>query len=637
MAVQISVYGSADLKALTAAQKELDKLKSSATKNAGGFKGAMSSIGSAVSSTGAKIAAGLAAAGVARWLTECITKAQEMAGTQALLKAAVVNSGAAWDPYSAKMETVVRSASNLSGFYDDELRGALTQMTVTTGSASVGLEYLGTVQDLARMKGMSASQAAVLLGKAYDGNVTSLKRLGIMLPAGTKGVEALAAVQKKVAGSAKAYGETSAGAQARFNAKLEELQETIGGKIMPAFSGFLTMLGNVFNWFGKLSSGAQTTIASVIGFAGLAAIVAPFVSTIAGLVKAMQLVKLAQAAWTGAQWLFNAAMSANPIGLIIIAVVALIAVIVLAWTHCAQFRAVVTAAFNGVKAAAVALWSGMRVAFTAGVAVVKGVFSGLSMYFGGAWKVLSNIFLGGILLVVDLFTGKFGRLKSDARQIWNNVLAGVRQMWSGIAAVFTSMAGPIISGAKAAFNKFVTFMKGLPGKVADFFAKLPSNLLHIGTDIVTGLWNGIRNAWHTLTSSVGSLFAGLVSWIRNLLGIHSPSTVFASMGANLAAGLANGMTGGIGAVTSAASRMAAAASFSANATFGATATGGGSYGAYGSQSLAFAGGGSSSRTVNIAPGAVQVIFPPGTSAANVDVEATINRALKQLADQVGRR
>jgi len=608
MAVQISVYGSADLKALTQAQKELDKLKSSAVKNAGGFKGAMSSIGSFVTSTGAKIAAGLAAAGVARWLTECIKKAQEMAGTQALLKAAVVNSGAAWDPYSAKMETVVRSASNLSGFYDDELRAALTQMTITTGSASVGLEYLGTVQDLARMKGMSASQAAVLLGKAYDGNVTSLKRLGIMLPAGTKGVEALAAVQK-----------------------------TIGGKIMPAFSGFLKIVSNVFDWFSKLSSGAQTTIASVIGFAGLAAIVAPFVSTIAGLVKAMQLAKVAQAAWTGAQWLFNAAVSANPIGLIIIAIAALIAIVVLAWTHCAQFRAIVTAAFNGVKAAAVALWSGMRVAFTAGVAVVKGVFSGLSMYFGGAWKVLSNIFLGGILLVVDLFTGKFGRLKSDAKQIWNNVLAGVRQMWSGIAAVFTSMAGPIISGAKAAFNKFVTFMKGLPGKVADFFAKLPSNLLHIGTDIVTGLWNGIRNAWHTLTSSVGSLFAGLVSWIRNLLGIHSPSTVFASMGANLAAGLANGMTGGIGAVTSAASRMAAAASFSANATFGATATGGGSYGAYGSQSLAFAGGGSSSRTVNIAPGAVQVIFPPGTSAANVDVEAIINRALKQLADQVGRR
>ncbi len=566
MAVQISVYGSADLKALTQAQKELDKLKSSAVKNAGGFKGAMSSIGSFVTSTGAKIAAGLAAAGVARWLTECIKKAQEMAGTQALLKAAVVNSGAAWDPYSAKMETVVRSASNLSGFYDDELRGALTQMTVTTGSASVGLEYLGTVQDLARMKGMSASQAAVLLGKAYEGNITSLKRLGIMLPAGTKGVEALAAVQKKVAGSAKAYGETSAGAQARFNAKLEELQETIGGKIMPAFSGFLTMLGNVFNWFGKLSSGAQTTIASVIGFAGLAAIVAPFVSTIAGLVKAMQLVKLAQAAWTGAQWLFNAAMDANPIGLVMLAIAALVGIIVLAWTHCAQFRAIVTAAFNGVKAAGVALWNSLKVAF--------------------------------------------------------------------------GHAASLVNGAKAAFNSFLAFMRSIPGKVVAFFKNLPGSLVNIGTNIVTGLWAGIRNAWHTLTSRVGSLFTGLVSWIRNLLGIHSPSTVFASMGANLAAGLANGMTGGIGAVTSAASRMAAAASFSANATFASTATGGGSYGVYGSPSLAFAGGGSSSyssRPVYIAEGAVQLNFPSGTAASAEDVKVIVKAGLKQLADQIARR
>lgn len=68
MAVIISVIGKADMKAIEKAQKELDGLKANAVTNAGGFKGAMSGIGSAVTGTAAKMASGLAAVGIASWL-----------------------------------------------------------------------------------------------------------------------------------------------------------------------------------------------------------------------------------------------------------------------------------------------------------------------------------------------------------------------------------------------------------------------------------------------------------------------------------------------------------------------------------------------------------------------------------------
>jgi hypothetical protein len=58
---------------------------------------------------------------------------------------------------------------------------------------------------------------------------------------------------------------------------------------------------------------------------------------------------------------------------------------------------------------------------------------------------------------------------------------------------------------------------------------------------------------------------------------------------------------------------------------------------FGSPSLAGAGGGSSSRSITIAPGAVQITFPGGTSATPADVEATVNRGLKALADELARR
>src|SRR5690606_19560985 len=60
--------------------------------------------------------------------------------------------------------------------------------------------------------------------------------------------------------------------------------------------------------------------------------------------------------WTGVQWLLNAAMSANPIGIIIVAIVALVAAIVLAYRNSETFRNIVQAVFRAVGAAATWLW-----------------------------------------------------------------------------------------------------------------------------------------------------------------------------------------------------------------------------------------------------------------------------------------
>lgn len=60
----------------------------------------------------------------------------------------------------------------------------------------------------------------------------------------------------------------------------------------------------------------------------------------------------ATAAWTAAQWLLNAALSANPIGLIIVAVAGLVAGIIVAYRESETFRNIVQGALNAVKTAA---------------------------------------------------------------------------------------------------------------------------------------------------------------------------------------------------------------------------------------------------------------------------------------------
>lgn len=74
-------------------------------------------------------------------------------------------------------------------------------------------------------------------------------------------------------------------------------------------------------------------------------------------------------------------------------------------------------------------------------------------------------------------------------------------------------------GAEAAGN--------LVGAVVSGVGSLPSRMLEVGKNIVHGVWNGICNAAGWFKSQVRSFFSGIVDGVKDALGIHSPSRVFA--------------------------------------------------------------------------------------------------------------
>lgn len=104
-----------------------------------------------------------------------------------------------------------------------------------------------------------------------------------------------------------------------------------------------------------------------------------------------------------------------------------------------------------------------------------------------------------------------------------------------LASGLVSNAGHII----AAVPRLVeTIVRGFLAAVKSYW--------DIGKSIVDGIRQGIVEQWQRLKSDVSNLFTGLVSWIKNLLGIHSPSTVFAGIGVNMAKGIGAGWQDTIG-------------------------------------------------------------------------------------------
>lgn len=80
-------------------------------------------------------------------------------------------------------------------------------------------------------------------------------------------------------------------------------------------------------------------------------------------------------------------------------------------------------------------------------------------------------------------------------------------------------------------------------------------LVSAGKDLVVGLWNGIKDKFQWIKDKIRGWVGDLLTYFKNLLGIHSPSTVFEGYGENIAMGLANGITNGMGAVRAALGAM----------------------------------------------------------------------------------
>jgi hypothetical protein len=102
--------------------------------------------------------------------------------------------------------------------------------------------------DIARARGISLEQATRTVERAMLGNETALKRVGVEIEKGMTSTEALEKAQRQFAGSAETYGKSSAAAQERFGVALENVQETIGMKMLPVLSKLMTWGVEFMSW-----------------------------------------------------------------------------------------------------------------------------------------------------------------------------------------------------------------------------------------------------------------------------------------------------------------------------------------------------------------------------------------------------
>ena len=117
--------------------------------------------------------------------------------------------------------------------------------------------------------------------------------------------------------------------------------------------------------------------------------------------------------------------------------------------------------------------------------------------------------------------------------------------WLNIGKQLVTAIG---NGIKGAGSFISSSAKTIVDTLYNGVKQLPQTMLNLGRQMIQGLINGIRGMIAGVKDNIAEVASGAVSTLKNILGIHSPSTVFEWIGVNLMRGLAIGMKDGSGEV-----------------------------------------------------------------------------------------
>ena len=194
------------------------------------------------------------------------------------------------------------------------------------------------------------------------------------------------------------------------------------------------------------------------------------------------------------------------------------------------------------------------------VSLAEGIAQGLPSLIEQAPRIVTNlagvindnapkILAAGVQIIAALAKGLIQAIPT--------LVANIPEILNAIVNVFLAfnwlnlgkqLVTAIGNGIKGAGSFLSGAAKEVVNTLYNGVKQLPQTMLNLGRQMIQGLINGIRGMIAGVKDNIAEVAYGAVSTLKNILGIHSPSTVAEEIGVNLMRGLAIGMKDGSGEV-----------------------------------------------------------------------------------------
>jgi hypothetical protein len=373
MAIKIPIISEFDSKGLDKALKEFQSLE-----------GAGAKAGFAIKK--AALPAAAAIGGLAVALGSATKAAMEDEAAQVELARTLNISASATDAQVAATENMISKMSLASGIADDDLRPALANLVRGTKDIGKAQEGLSLAMDISTATGKDLATVSDALAKAYGGNMKGLKALSPEMATLIKEGADLNTVMDVLGGTfggatAEAAG-TAEGQMKRFGIAIAEAKENIGAALIPVVEKVLPLLTAMGAW-------AQENTTTFLVIAGAIGGIAAAILVANAAIKVYTLYTQLAAA---ANFLLNAALMANPITLVIIAVVALIAILTALYFKFDGVRKIVDTVFDAITTGVKFSFDAIKTYFTAVLNIYKSIFNGIASLWNNTIGKLSFSF-----------------------------------------------------------------------------------------------------------------------------------------------------------------------------------------------------------------------------------------------------
>ncbi|MGI9116386.1 MAG: hypothetical protein ACR2JV_01965 [Gaiellales bacterium] len=440
----------------------------------------------------AAVPAGVALAALGAAAISCARAAAEDEAAQVKLAGVLKRTAGATNESVAAAEDYISKLALATGVADDELRPALAKLATATGDVKKAQEGLAIALDVSAATGKTTDQVSKALAKAYAGNGAALAKLipGIDEAAVKSGD--FNRINKELArltgGAAADAANTAAGQYKRFQLALSETQEQIGTALLPVLNELTPILVTVSQY-------ALNNTDAIVALAAAVGAVAGLIVTANVALKIYETVSIAAKAativWTAAQWLLNAALTANPIGLVVVAIAALAAGLIIAYRESETFRGIVNTAFAAIK-------TGIDTALQPFIDHWDSIKSAINF----VWDLLKRFWPillpgGAFYLAINAIEDKFGLFQGAidlVKSAFDKVETSVETVKTKLDDLWTK-ASTVMSNFKAAIRDYLTplaaafkLISDLVKSIADNIGKisLPSSLGNIASALGIG-------------------------------------------------------------------------------------------------------------------------------------------------------
>ena len=245
----------------------------------------------------------------------------------------------------------------------------------------------------------------------------------------------------------------------------------------------------------------------------------------------MVAVSAATKAWAAVQWVLNAAMSANPIGLVVIAIAGLIAAgawLVQNWDEIAAWW---NDLWSGIADWAREKWDAITGTIAgAWDSIISGITGfGASILSGlqGAWDAVRNGISAAWEGYVALLTAFWGGILSGLldfgasvisglQRVWDTISGAAGAAWAGITGIISGAWNAIVGGVADFGASLLSFLQSAWAEWEGFVARLLaalggilSGLLDFGASVISGL----QSVWDTVSGAAGAAWEGITGII----------------------------------------------------------------------------------------------------------------------------